>query len=1462
MRGSRTREVQVPDPASLRGGHDYQDLFAMRAILELIAIPDGVQFVALEADYAGSIDDIVVRYRDNREERLQIKFAVDECDLWTWDRLTLVETTSVSASSVTGKPASRSRSPKTTNTKPTRARSLLFKWFDSLQIVPPNVDVTGRVVTNRGFDDGVWSVLDDDHHIVIEKLPDAIRAALISRYGSEDAARTIAARLQFNVDSPSFDEMEAQVRARFSQLLNPVHYLRFKDQVRIWGRQQKHRHGAKLIDLEEARRVTSFYDFIPLPEGLEVPADFVAPNLDFDDRLGALLSGPESRLIIIEGDAGAGKSTYMSDLYRRLLASGVPAVRHHFWLSSTDPTADRTTASNVFGTLMAQLALNAAEDLGSHIVQSPEPTRIREWLDAAAASACAHHRSIVVLLDGLDHALVRDTMAEAHLVLGELVAPREGLKVVLATRPAHYPQAVRDRSRTDLPLPRLSRSAIAALIHANAATISVADEHNESPEATFDRFVDSFAERTAGLALHARVALRILQSYDRPVTVADVIELPAELAEGATSFYAGIWASLDTDAQVVLHLLAEHPLPWHERELVWALRDLGLTPGGAATAIVRVRYLLEHAPDGTLSIHYSLYSFVRNTPQHAALGSQLDSAMRRFLADALAPEAWRWGYLPELQLRGPEAPAVVHALDHRWFADAIAEGRDAKALQRIAVATMLAALRMRDLPGFIAVGTYYDYYVDVSSIDDEILLMLQVVAARDQLRKNPAVARHAAMASATLRDVVIELARDGEADRAGPLYSELQRRANEAFSREARDESAFAQFVSPWIAAAGALGLGSQEIADLIVANVSNPFPGRIAQIYIRQSARFGNYGASACVLRAAGAAGEKGPATRAFGEGLLQSGAPFNVQLAAQLDLQVSSVRFLCALHGVAPATPVARATLPGLSSDYQVAQDLRQEWCDALHDMIADAFVGSSLTASSILALVGLRPGMRHVTEHLTTALAIFRMLPAGRITMTDALQSSPDLLRNRSRTNSNFNETQSAWAFHAALCDVLLDCAAAHAIERLTTGDIESLLVAGTTLTGLADSLEGRPLAATLAALDVVIERVVADADGSLAGRSERASMYRVAVGLSRSLGRHKIARTAASKTGHALMSLGWHKDMFLSSVLQAIEAIGEHDGALARSLLEPIAAPIAHVHDFTDSDHTRYFPEELGEALMSLDPQSFIRYFSWLVASEDLFTVLKLRRDYLLRAGANTDSALGLLRTIRDEDTLRSLLDGAAEPEVKTLAGQLLHKSDDADEEHSYEPRYESNSERSETSRIPVEDIPPERLLRLDAQEWFRVDFLAWANYWLRSVSSDEAWASLRKVLRGEHYAVPKEQLYRVVLELRGAADAYFVLAASLSWTAWSDFGAEESERATDLVRLNHPERLSSFIFDALLIEYERSRQFRPHTSGMVATIVRHLIATERVPEATLVTRKLVDVAKHLTSSWRFERPEWL
>lgn len=73
-----------------RSGDDYQDLLALEVLVEWLEHPDRYQWVCVEADDAGVLDDIVALKSDDGFVAKQVKFSTrpeSESDAWTWKDL-------------------------------------------------------------------------------------------------------------------------------------------------------------------------------------------------------------------------------------------------------------------------------------------------------------------------------------------------------------------------------------------------------------------------------------------------------------------------------------------------------------------------------------------------------------------------------------------------------------------------------------------------------------------------------------------------------------------------------------------------------------------------------------------------------------------------------------------------------------------------------------------------------------------------------------------------------------------------------------------------------------------------------------------------------------------------------------------------------------------------------------------------------------------------------------------------------------------------------------------------------------------------------------------------------------------------------------------------------------------------------------------------------------------------------
>ncbi|MFN0070835.1 MAG: hypothetical protein ACKVVP_05025, partial [Chloroflexota bacterium] len=72
-----------------RAGDDYQDIVALDLLVELLEHPSRYEYVEVEADDAGALDDVVAHRPDGSVLARQVKFSTNptnDGDEWTWDK--------------------------------------------------------------------------------------------------------------------------------------------------------------------------------------------------------------------------------------------------------------------------------------------------------------------------------------------------------------------------------------------------------------------------------------------------------------------------------------------------------------------------------------------------------------------------------------------------------------------------------------------------------------------------------------------------------------------------------------------------------------------------------------------------------------------------------------------------------------------------------------------------------------------------------------------------------------------------------------------------------------------------------------------------------------------------------------------------------------------------------------------------------------------------------------------------------------------------------------------------------------------------------------------------------------------------------------------------------------------------------------------------------------------------------
>jgi NACHT domain len=198
-----------------RAGDDYQDVVALRYIVEFLEHPDRFAWIEVEADDAGYLDDIKAVDPQNSLYLIQVKFSAypeNDDDTWTWEKLT--------------------------SKKTPQSKSLLEKWGSSLTQLLGCVEVKeASVQTNRRASGNLSYALDANGFVNIEKIDPQIRVMLLEQLGGEQHFHQFFKNFQFQLDYGNLNTIETGTFRRFTRLGGTKKgWLNLKDELRKWVR--------------------------------------------------------------------------------------------------------------------------------------------------------------------------------------------------------------------------------------------------------------------------------------------------------------------------------------------------------------------------------------------------------------------------------------------------------------------------------------------------------------------------------------------------------------------------------------------------------------------------------------------------------------------------------------------------------------------------------------------------------------------------------------------------------------------------------------------------------------------------------------------------------------------------------------------------------------------------------------------------------------------------------------------------------------------------------------------------------------------------------------------------------------------------------------------------------------------------------------------------------------------------
>ena len=1490
-------ESEYTPTGARRSGDDYQDVVALDVFLEWLEHPERFKRIKLEADDSGFLDDIRAERTDGSIVLKQVKFSTnpnDPEDAWTFEALL----------------SERDGRANKNGTKK-KLPSLVSKWAKSVKTFEEaGIPFEACVVSNRRAAPDLLTAVQAERLDYDKITNSAVHTELIRQLGSETAVRRFFSQFQFRLDQPSLEVIEDGVRRRFYNLGGTGQgWLNLKDTVRAWMRKRNTPPPEGWVTLAFVRRAALWNTLEPLPQEIEIPADYVLPSESFHEHVIRDLLKKSPYAHVIQGKPGVGKSTYASYLFEELRTRKIPAVRHHYFRSLKERNATRLQHERAAQSLMHDLSADHAEALENLAAQNPKPSDLRCWLEKCGQYYQAQGKVIALIIDGLDHIWREHASIDELRKLFDLICPPPpGVVLLVFTQPVEDsklpPSLLRTAPRKEWPeLPLLDQGAVERWLEKHKIELGKTEEEQNFQ---FPRVAAALSSRSGGHPLHLHYCLYSLKTRGLRITPETIAALPACTHADIESYYDELWRDLSAEGRLVLQLLAACRFPWPDQGLVETLVKAGSQLPDAIEGREQVQHLLASGELGFEPFHRSLLIFIETRPSYEAVRKSLQTAALQWL-ETEASDYWRWAYLWQLQADMGQEQPLRDGPNRKWLVESVALRRPPSEIQNILSRGTWLALKANDLPRSIELGVlryYYGYMVESDSDVFIECLRPQVEILEEKYLLNLLHAQSADLRDKEIAYLSVAERLKGNKDRVDDCFDELAKRWNHRIARPAREREYAHSNESNPTPLVQVAAIASEErfkaIFDFALSNRGSGNSRSLLSTLVHRVRAFKDAERMRCLLRLSLQADPSDPTKPILDNEEFSVVTKGAVLLALEERLDFDDL--LLTERG---AGDVLVSIYAALRSKLQVSNTLQPPAIGVLklkqHELYQHSAAMSGLIRQGAYYFLAnhLRGKSDENIRWLDTIpsekwvrMLLFKLNTVAQQAATSLNTQAPFNLgwfydHLGAIPRPDFRPREEDWDWGKAACSAanslglewleLFQIKTSKAlIERV---DLEKLLGSGYSIMGdwLGELVDHRRPLLTNDALEWLLMREAKELDETVSEFRERAEhCSTIAAVCTLHRARHK-AREFIRRTADNLIAHTGHKDMLLFQPLEAIQLCSrlpkQAPEASIHEWLLQLAPAVAQVDRFTDQDETGYLPREMADVLADLAPDLLPVYYAWLFDNEEYLDALHAFRAFVKTADLTNRFNQAVAETSADRKAIEALViradrgDTQAKMIIRSLADlfgdEILKPQPD---KYRSSPRTNGGFE-SKPAPEPA-NFPPDKLGGYLAAGEGRSrerdkQLDDWVHYWCGAGKKMEVYQALKAASERNEFFRDYDRLFELALELFGKDEAYpWLVKAHREDNGWGRYWTDGSKPQARfaLVKQHYPDRWMDFVRDTL--KSEQGEPWNDMSIGASAWVrmLEFCIHLEQFSVAVALTGQMVASALELVPL-RLPVPEW-
>ncbi len=1457
-----------------RSGDDYQDIVALDLLVEALEHPERYEWLRVEADDFGFLDDVVALRSDGSYVAKQVKFSTNPRDAFTWEDL---------LSQRQGKGGKK-------------LPSLLQKWAGTIATISADAQIhEACLVANRQPDAELKNLLSPSGLIDFDRVTDtSLREALTKQIGNEAAARAFFLNFRFYLDRPGLEHYEDGVRRRFFQLGGtPEGWLHLKDVLRSWVRIKNEPQPDGAITVAHIRNAACWQQLRPMPQGFEVPEDYVLPDEEFyDEFVRSALSG-QVECVVLTASPGVGKSTFLSHFYTDMKRKDVPVVRHHYFLSLADRTSGRSDDVRIAESLMSDILSQYPDALGQCANSNPNYMDFTKWVEACGDYFAKQNRVLVVIIDGLDHVWREQRSVESlNRLFEQLLRPPKGVVVVIGTQPVADDRLptrlvrIVPRNRwTQLPL--LDTNAVRRWLDHHSEQIPLPTK-DDPKERIMNALSSAFLTKSEGHPLWLKYAMNSFQESGSPVTEENVRCLPGCPNHQITSYYDQLWAAIPEESRLILHLFGATGFPWMGDWITQCLDPTNTNMVQMNSGLRQVRHLLSQTYLGLRPFHSSLLTFVEDREEHDHCRRAVTERASTWLATK-APAYWKWAYEWRLQHSLGDSQPLLAGLTREWCVEAIARRYPAVEGHELLTLGAMVSLEAGKLPEFVAKGILRDYHdlaYDYRGDTLGTLLFAQLGAGEDEFLRYRLYENIRNLSESEIVCLSRDEASKGNTNIVRRCFDELNERIRkpERSSHTYQPDEWGAQ-IAPLIRTAAHLGedISLDRFVEYLARNRESGRSGRSLDAYAHELWLMGDISRLRALLKTDMPSTERRIVLRYVVLLSLQQEADSAREVRASAMSSDPFAAIYAKLVGMNDFTPerynAANSRLFRLPE--HELYNRHETIADAFHDLFFLSFAHYLFhDPQSVNPLTEELDAYPWVGDFITAlsgiAARLAQIVVSGqRIEYGWIYAQLKDIHRPCWPEDRDWYKYGHAAAI--ALYRISFDLFDLRGQKTISRADVECAFQSRfcDRWVWLDTYLERRRCSLSDHALSWVLASGEQQLESTIEDFRTRASHYAALASLAAVHGDQPRTRGLIHQGASNLMTHGEHKDVIIFHALEAIEECDRVKVGAPREWLRQLCPMIAAVRQFTDGDETHALASRLADTVAQVAPDALPSYYMWLSITEEYADALDAFHTFLRTADLSIEVNQAIAETGVDDESLAILSTRADAGDIHaqairdSIAEFLGGYTPPAREPVNDTPGIPLQGEREIPPADPA-DFPPERL-----SEYFQAARAfypyekgqcldAWLAFWAETEQREAAFqAAVEEDKRSgrlglEHY----DRLYEIALSLYGKDQAYpWLVAAHIERGGWSRYFTNEEEaiHRWAIIKDRYPDKWFDFIRGTMKSPFGNELSFS--VSDRVVRLVKYCAFMGQGTLAGQVAEQLLKSVCSLVTPLELLLPSW-